>query len=190
MLDIILLHIYHAFVYFIGFNAGSIENFRLQDASIMNENQTKPKVMIVMGSKSDEEYLSNATELLDDFGISYEIRFCSAHREPTRLKTVVRDAESMGCFAIIAGAGLAAHLPGVIASLTILPVIGVPIPSGSLGGMDALLSIVQMPKGVPVAAVGIGRMDNASILAAQILATGGNESVRKKLEEYRKKWAK
>ena len=156
----------------------------------MGESQKKPLVMIILGSRSDEEYLPNATELLDSFGIRYEIRFCSAHREPSRLKTVIKEAENLGCDVIIAGAGLAAHLPGVIASQTTLPVIGVPIPSGSLGGIDALLSIVQMPKGVPVAAVGIGRMDNASILAAQIIATGGNEDVRKKVEEYRKKWAK
>jgi len=156
----------------------------------MPESQMKPVVMIILGSKSDEEYLPNATELLDDFGIHYETRFCSAHREPARLKTVIKEAESIGCFAIIAGAGLAAHLPGVIASQSILPVIGVPIPSGSLGGIDALLSIVQMPKGVPVAAVGIGRMDNAAILAAQIIAGCGNDDVKKKLEEYRKKWSK
>jgi phosphoribosylaminoimidazole carboxylase PurE protein len=152
-------------------------------------NDTKnTDVLIILGSKSDEEYLPNATQILDNFGISYETHVCSAHRQPQKLDEIIRNAEKANVKVIIAGAGLAAHLPGVIASQTLIPVIGVPIPAGTLGGMDALLSIVQMPKGIPVATVGVGRMDNAAILAAQIMASGGNENVKSKLVEYRKQW--
>lgn len=152
-------------------------------------NETKKTdVLIILGSKSDEEYLPKATRILDDFGILYETHFCSAHRQPQKLDEIIRNAEKANVKAIIAGAGLAAHLPGVIASQTLIPVIGVPIPAGTLGGMDALLSIVQMPKGIPVATVGVGRMDNAALLAAQIMASGGNENVKSKLVEYRRQW--
>ena len=145
--------------------------------------------MIILGSRSDEEYLPRATEILDKFGISYETHTCSAHRQPSKLSKLIEKAESAGCRVIIAAAGLAAHLPGVIASQTIIPVIGVPLASGSLGGFDSLLSIVQMPKGVPVATVGIGRLDNAAILTAQILAIS-DKGLQKKIEQYRADWSK
>jgi phosphoribosylaminoimidazole carboxylase PurE protein len=152
-------------------------------------NDTKnTDVLIILGSKSDEEYLPKATQILDDFEISYETHICSAHRQPQKLDEIIQNARKANVKAIIAGAGLAAHLPGVIASQTLIPVIGVPIPAGTLGGMDALLSIVQMPTGIPVATVGVGRMDNAAILAAQIMASGGNENVKSKLVEYRRQW--
>ncbi len=152
-------------------------------------NDTKNiEILIILGSESDKEYLQKATQILDDFEISHETHFCSAHRQPQKLNEIIQRAESANVGVIIAGAGLAAHLPGVVASQTLIPVIGVPIPAGTLGGMDALLSIVQMPKGIPVATVGVGRMDNAAILAAQIIASGGNENVKSKLVEYRSQW--
>ena len=154
---------------------------------MINDNQNS-KVLIILGSKSDSEYLERAEKILVDFDIPFESHFCSAHRQPDKLAQMISNAEDEKVAVIIAGAGLAAHLPGVIASLTLIPVIGVPIPAGTLGGLDALLSIVQMPKGIPVAAVGMGRMDNAALLAAQIIASGGNENLIQKLQEYRDKW--
>ena len=156
----------------------------------MTEKQSKTSVFIILGSKSDEEYLKKATAILDEFGISYESHFCSAHRQHEKLREIIKKAENDNADAIIAGAGLAAHLPGVIASLTLIPVIGVPIPAGSLDGLDALLSIVQMPNGIPVATVGIGRMDNAALLAAQIVAASGDEEIKKKLKDFRDRWKK
>ena len=132
---------------------------------------TKPWVLIIMGSDSDAEVMSQAAAALDEFNIPYEFTVASAHRSPERAKQIVNDAEANGAAAVIAGAGMAAHLPGVVASLTTLPVIGVPLASGALNGLDALYAIVQMPPGMPVATVAIGGARNAGILAAQIIAT-------------------
>jgi 5-(carboxyamino)imidazole ribonucleotide mutase len=130
----------------------------------------KRKVAILMGSKSDEAVMKPASEVLESFGIGYEIRVSSAHRMPEKTRQFAVDAQKNGFEVIIAGAGKAAHLPGVIASYTTLPVIGVPVKTEDLGGMDSLLSIVQMPPGVPVATVAINGAKNAGILAVQILA--------------------
>ena len=130
----------------------------------------KRKVAILMGSKSDEAVMKPASEVLESFGIEYEIIVSSAHRMPNRTRQFAVDAQKNGFEVIIAGAGKAAHLPGVIASYTALPVIGVPVKTEDLGGMDSLLSIVQMPPGVPVATVAINGAKNAGILAVQILA--------------------
>ena len=128
-------------------------------------------VCIVMGSDSDAEVMSQACAALDDAGVKYEMKVASAHRTPERTQQVVSDAERDGASVFIAGAGLAAHLPGVIASLTTKPVIGVPLSGSALQGFDSLLAIVQMPPGIPVATVAIGGARNAGILAAQIVAT-------------------
>jgi 5-(carboxyamino)imidazole ribonucleotide mutase len=128
-----------------------------------------PLVGIIMGSDSDLPVMQQAAEMLTEFGVPYEITIVSAHRTPQRLFEYARTAEARGLEVIIAGAGGAAHLPGMVASLTPLPVIGVPVKASSLEGLDALLSIVQMPAGVPVATVAINNAKNAGILAAQIL---------------------
>ncbi len=128
------------------------------------------KIAIVMGSKSDAEIMSAASEMLTKFGIENETFVMSAHRNPQKVVEFATNAEERGFEVIIAGAGMAAHLPGVIAGLTCLPVIGVPTRSAALSGMDSLLSIVQMPGGVPVATVAIDGAKNAGILAAQILS--------------------
>lgn len=128
------------------------------------------QVAIVMGSDSDMEVMSKAAEVLVQFGISYEMRIISAHREPELFFEWARGAEERGVRVIIAGAGMAAHLPGMCAALFPLPVIGVPMHTSSLGGRDSLYSIVQMPSGIPVATVAIGGGKNAGILAAKILA--------------------
>jgi 5-(carboxyamino)imidazole ribonucleotide mutase len=130
----------------------------------------KRKVAILMGSKSDEAVMKPASEVLKNFGIEYEVKILSAHRMPNKTRQFTADAEKNGFEVIIAGAGKAAHLPGVIASCTTLPVIGVPVRTDDLGGIDSLLSIVQMPPGVPVATVAINGAKNAGILAVQILA--------------------
>ncbi|HEY3053815.1 MAG TPA: 5-(carboxyamino)imidazole ribonucleotide mutase [Thermoanaerobaculia bacterium] len=132
---------------------------------------SKPWVLIVMGSDSDAEVMSQAAAALDEFRVPYEFTVASAHRSPDRTKTVINEAEKNGAAVFIAGAGMAAHLPGVVASLTTRPVIGVPLAGGALQGVDALYAIVQMPPGVPVASVAIGGARNAGILAAQIIAT-------------------
>jgi 5-(carboxyamino)imidazole ribonucleotide mutase len=152
---------------------------------------SKPLVSIVMGSDSDLEIMREAAKALDEFGIAYEIDVTSAHRSPDRTADFARKAAERGIRVIIAGAGGAAHLAGVIAAHTTLPVIGVPIPSTSLNGMDSLLSTVQMPAGIPVATVAIGRpgATNAGILVAQIIALG-DASVAKKLEAHREKLAR
>ncbi|SHH36119.1 5-(carboxyamino)imidazole ribonucleotide mutase [Clostridium collagenovorans DSM 3089] len=142
------------------------------------------KVAIIFGSKSDTEVMKNAAKALKELGIEYKAYVLSAHRVPERLSEVIVELENTGFECIIAGAGLAAHLPGVIASQTVLPVIGVPI-KGALEGMDSLLSIVQMPKAIPVATVGINNSYNAGMLAAQILAVKYPE-VRENLLAYRK----
>lgn len=150
-----------------------------------------PLVSIVMGSDSDLEIMNEAAKALEDFGISYEIDVTSAHRSPARTGEYARNAASRGIKVIIAGAGGAAHLAGVIAAETTLPVIGVPIPSTSLNGLDSLLSIVQMPAGIPVATVAIGKpgATNAGILAAQIIALSST-TVAKKMKALKEKLAK
>lgn len=149
------------------------------------------KVLIVMGSDSDLSVMEESRKVLDDFGIENEITVASAHRSPERVKKLVKDAEKKGVEVIIAGAGMAAHLAGVIASHTVLPVIGVPINASSLGGLDALLSTVQMPPGVPVATVTVGKAGakNAAVLAAQIIARKDN-TITKKLRAYKKRMAR
>lgn len=134
-------------------------------------------VGIVMGSDSDMETMSKAGTVLERFSIPYEIEVMSAHRKPARVTDYARSAHDRGLKVIIAGAGLAAHLPGVIAAHTILPVIGVPLYGQALSGADALYSCVQMPPGVPVATVAVGGAKNAAVLAAQIIAVG-DEGVR------------
>ncbi|HEX2120608.1 MAG TPA: 5-(carboxyamino)imidazole ribonucleotide mutase [Thermoanaerobaculia bacterium] len=140
---------------------------------------SKPWVLIVMGSDSDAPVMSEAAAALDEAGVAYEFTVASAHRSPERTKDVVTSAEANGARVFIAGAGMAAHLPGVVASLTTRPVIGVPLASGALQGLDALYAIVQMPPGIPVATVAIGGARNAGILAAQILAAGDDALAEK-----------
>jgi 5-(carboxyamino)imidazole ribonucleotide mutase len=151
---------------------------------------SKPVVSIVMGSDSDLEIMREAGKALEGFGIAYEIDVTSAHRSPERTAEYARRAAGRGVRVIIAGAGGAAHLAGVIAAHTTLPVIGVPIPSTSLNGMDSLLATVQMPAGIPVATVAIGKpgATNAGILAAQILGVADSE-IAKKLEAHKEKLA-
>lgn len=140
----------------------------------MKSKKRKLRVGIVMGSDSDWEVMSAAAKRLDAFDIGYEVTVTSAHRAPRKTAEYASTAQKRGLQVVIAGAGIAAHLAGVVAAHTTLPVIGVPLESGSLLGLDALLSTVQMPPGVPVATVAIGRngAENAAILAAQILALG------------------
>ncbi|MCZ6635700.1 MAG: 5-(carboxyamino)imidazole ribonucleotide mutase [bacterium] len=144
-----------------------------------------PVVGIMMGSTSDEPTMQKATAILDELGISYDVSVCSAHRNPDRTAEYARTAKDRGVKVIIAGAGLAAALPGVLAAHTTLPIIGVPCASGALNGVDALYAIVQMPPGVPVACVGIDNARNAAVLAAQILALSDPE-VQTRLEAYKK----
>eukprot|EP00831_Metopus_contortus_P061046 TRINITY_DN5291_c0_g1_i1.p1 TRINITY_DN5291_c0_g1~~TRINITY_DN5291_c0_g1_i1.p1 ORF type:complete len:250 (-),score=32.82 TRINITY_DN5291_c0_g1_i1:58-807(-) len=143
----------------------------------------KMEVAIFFGSKSDTEVMRGAANALKEFGISYKAFVLSAHRVPEKLEETLEQIEKEGCKVIIAGAGLAAHLPGVIASKTILPVIGVPV-KAALEGVDALYSIVQMPKSIPVATVGINNSYNAGMLAVQMLSVN-NEDLKNKLKEYR-----
>ena len=152
---------------------------------------SNPLVSIVMGSDSDLEIMREAGKALDDFGIAYEIDVTSAHRSPDRSADFAKKAADRGIRVIIAGAGGAAHLAGVIAAHTILPVIGVPIPSTSLNGMDSLLSTVQMPAGIPVATVAIGKpgATNAGILAAQMIALS-DAAIAKKMHAHKEKLAK
>ena len=131
----------------------------------------RPLVGVVMGSDSDWSVMAAASEVLTEFGIDHEVEVVSAHRTPEKMIAYGRDAESRGLKVIIAGAGGAAHLPGMLASVTTLPVVGVPVPLAKLDGLDSLLSIVQMPAGVPVATVSIGGARNAGLLAVKILAT-------------------
>lgn len=140
---------------------------------------SKPWVLIIMGSDSDAEVMSQAAAALDEAGVPYEFTVASAHRSPERAKQIITDAEANGCAVFIAGAGMAAHLPGVVASFTTRPVIGVPLASGALQGLDALYAIVQMPPGIPVASVAIGGARNAGILATQIIATADPELAAK-----------
>lgn len=143
----------------------------------------RPRVGLVMGSDSDWSVMAAASEILSEFQIDHEVEVVSAHRTPEKMIDYGRDARSRGLTVIIAGAGGAAHLPGMLASVTTLPVIGVPVPLAKLDGLDSLLSIVQMPAGVPVATVSIGGAKNAGILAARILATT-DDALAAKLAEY------
>jgi len=146
----------------------------------------KPLVGIIMGSKSDFETLAPAAEILKDFGVPYEVKVVSAHRTPDWMFKYAEDAEARGLEVIIAGAGGAAHLPGMVAAKTTLPVLGVPVPATMLNGVDSLLSIVQMPKGVPVGTLAIGKPGaaNAGLLAASIVANKRPE-LREKLKVWR-----
>jgi len=143
----------------------------------------KPVVSIIMGSTSDLKVMEKAATFFDDLEIPFEMNALSAHRTPEEVEKFAKSAKERGIKVIIAGAGMAAHLPGVIAAMTPVPVIGVPI-NASLDGMDALLAIVQMPPGIPVATVGINNSLNAAILAAQMIATG-DENMAEKLIEYK-----
>ncbi|MEO6433111.1 MAG: 5-(carboxyamino)imidazole ribonucleotide mutase [Sphingomicrobium sp.] len=147
---------------------------------------TKPRVGIIMGSKSDWETMRHASDTLSALGVEHETRVVSAHRTPQRLYDYAETARQRGLKVIIAGAGGAAHLPGMTASMTSLPVLGVPVESHSLKGMDSLLSIVQMPAGIPVATLAIGKPGaiNAALLAVSILATS-DEALTARLDEWR-----
>ena len=147
-----------------------------------------PLVGIVMGSESDANSMKPALQALEQLGIEYEVSIISAHRTPEKAREYGQNAQKRGIEVIIAGAGMAAHLPGVLASWTTIPVIGVPLPSSDLKGVDALLSIVQMPWGVPVACVGIGGAKNAAYFAAEILGLK-NDKIRKSYEKYRQELA-
>ncbi|MBV5280457.1 MAG: 5-(carboxyamino)imidazole ribonucleotide mutase [Actinobacteria bacterium] len=138
-------------------------------------------VAIIMGSDSDWPVMEEAAKVLDSFGITYTAEVLSAHRMPLEMVAFSQEAKAKGIKVIIAGAGGAAHLPGMVASLTALPVIGVPVPLKNLDGMDSLLSIVQMPAGIPVATVGVGNAKNAGLLAARILGVS-DESISVKVE--------
>ena len=141
------------------------------------------KVAIIFGSKSDTDVMKGAANALKEFGVDYKAYVLSAHRVPEKLTETIKEAENSGCEVIIAGAGLAAHLPGVIASQTVLPVIGVPI-KAAVEGLNALFSIVQMPKSIPVATVGINNSYNAGMLAVQILSLKYPE-IKEKLVQFR-----
>jgi 5-(carboxyamino)imidazole ribonucleotide mutase len=145
---------------------------------------SKKEVAIIMGSDSDLTIMKDAAQILEDFEISYDLTIVSAHRTPQRMVQYATEAGQKGIKVIIAGAGGSAHLPGMIASLTSLPVIGVPIRGNSLDGLDSLLSIVQMPPGVPVATVAINGGKNAAILACQILGIE-NKTIFEKIEKYK-----
>ncbi|MEM4824786.1 MAG: 5-(carboxyamino)imidazole ribonucleotide mutase [Desulfurococcaceae archaeon] len=147
-----------------------------------------PKVAVIMGSKSDWEYMKEAVDVLKQFGVDVEVRVVSAHRTPEFMFEFAKTAAERGIEVIIAGAGGAAHLPGMTASLTHLPVIGVPIPSKYLNGLDSLLSIVQMPYGTPVATVAIGNAKNAALLALRILGIKYSwiaEKIKKFMEDMK-----
>lgn len=150
-----------------------------------------PKVLMLMGSARDQDVMLKGAKLLEDFGVPYQMEVSSAHRNPEKTKRLTQEAEKRGVKVIVAGAGMAAHLPGVVASHTTLPVIGVPLSASSLLGMDSLLSMVQMPSGIPVASMAIGEAGakNAAIFAIQILALS-DEKLKNKLEEFRKKGSK
>ncbi|HEY0150613.1 MAG TPA: 5-(carboxyamino)imidazole ribonucleotide mutase [Longimicrobium sp.] len=151
---------------------------------------SQPRVGIIMGSRSDRETMLEAARVLDELGIAYEMEVVSAHRTPDRMFAYAEAAEGRGLEVIIAGAGGAAHLPGMTAAKTVLPVIGVPVLSSTLNGVDSLLSIVQMPRGVPVATVAIGKAGaaNAGLLAARILGTRDPE-LRDRLRAFAQRMA-
>jgi 5-(carboxyamino)imidazole ribonucleotide mutase len=147
-------------------------------------------VGILIGSKTDEQFIQPAMDILKEFKVDYEMAILSAHRKPDKVRQYAMEARSKGFEVIIAAAGSAAHLPGVVASWTTIPVIGVPLPTSDLKGIDSLYSIVQMPEGVPVACVGIGTAGakNAALLACQILGLK-YDNIRKAFEAYKRKQA-
>lgn len=149
-----------------------------------------PQVLIIMGSDSDVPIMEEAAKILDEFGVAWEMRIASAHRSPKKAATLASGAAARGVKAIIAGAGVAAHLAGVLAAETILPVIAVPMPGGALNGVDALYSMVQMPGGIPVATMAIGKpgAKNAGLFAVQIIALG-DEALTRKLHGYKERMA-
>ncbi|HWA31985.1 MAG TPA: 5-(carboxyamino)imidazole ribonucleotide mutase [Candidatus Paceibacterota bacterium] len=149
----------------------------------------KPMVGIIMGSDSDLPVMAEAAKALEGFGVAYEISVVSAHRTPDKLFAYANGAEGRGIKVIIAGAGGAAHLPGMTASMTALPVIGVPVKTKTMDGLDSLLSIAQMPPGVPVATVAVNGAKNAGILAAEILGLA-DKKLREKISDYKKKMNK
>lgn len=151
-----------------------------------NSKNKKPKVAIIMGSQTDFSVMKAAAEILAEFKIPYEVKIVSAHRTPEAMVEFAQTAKDNDFVCIIAGAGGAAHLPGMVASLTTLPVIGVPVTVGSLKGLDALLSIAQMPKGVPVATVSVDNAANAGLLAARIFGAF-QPQIASQLETFRKK---
>lgn len=144
------------------------------------------KVAIIMGSKSDYPVVQKAEKMLDSFGVEYETRIISAHRTPKQAEEFAANAEANGFGCVIAAAGKAAHLAGVLAATTPLPVIGIPMKSSTLDGLDSLLSVVQMPKGVPVATVAIDGAENAAILAVQMLAAA-DPALRQAIKDFKKK---
>jgi len=146
------------------------------------------KVAVIMGSDSDFPVLKGCIKILKEFGVGVEVMVCSAHRTPDKAAEFARNAESSGIDVIIAAAGKAAHLPGVLAAYTPLPVIGIPVKSSTMDGLDSLLSIVQMPNGIPVATVAIDGAENAALLAIQILSVGYH-GLREKMKEYKVKLA-
>lgn len=148
----------------------------------------KSLVGIIMGSDSDFSVMKDAVKILKDFDIDIEVSVISAHRTPEKAVKYAKEAENRGIRVLIAGAGKAAHLPGVLAAFTVLPVIGVPVKSSTFDGLDALFSIVQMPPGIPVATVGVDGAKNAGLLALEILAST-DDTLRKKLKDYRNKMA-
>ena len=154
----------------------------------MKDNKKSAKIGVIMGSQSDWSTMKNTVDVIGSFNIPYELNIVSAHRTPNRLYEYAKQAEAKGIKVIIAGAGGAAHLPGMIASLTTLPVLGVPILSEAMKGMDSLLSIVQMPSGVPVGTLAIGQSGatNAGLLSLQILAIN-DQVLAKKIKNYRAK---
>jgi 5-(carboxyamino)imidazole ribonucleotide mutase len=146
----------------------------------------KPRVGVIMGSDSDLEVMKAAAQVLEEFSVPYEITVVSAHRTPERMVTYAKEARERGLHVIIAGAGGAAHLPGMVAAITTLPVIGVPVQLKTLSGLDSLLSIVQMPGGVPVATVAINNAKNAGLLAVQMLGIT-DDRLATELEQYKEK---
>lgn len=153
-------------------------------SEISNREKKRPKVLVVLGSDSDYNVMKDCISLLSEFDIEFECEVCSAHRTPERSRELAKQADKKGYGCIIAAAGKAAHLPGVIAAYTTLPVIGVPIKSDALDGMDALLAIAQMPPGIPVATVAINGSTNAAVLAAQILSSK-HKVLKDKLKAYK-----
>ena len=155
------------------------------------QNNENPIVSVIMGSKSDWETMKNASDILNEFGVAHECKIVSAHRTPDLLVEFARTAETRGIEIVIAGAGGAAHLPGMVAAQTCVPVLGVPIQSKALSGMDSLLSIVQMPAGIPVGTLAIGNAGatNAALLAVAILSNT-REDLREQLRNFRQKQTK
>jgi 5-(carboxyamino)imidazole ribonucleotide mutase len=156
---------------------------RIRQVSISVDEVSNPRVGVIMGSDSDLPTMQGAIDVLVDFGVPHEVRIVSAHRTPDVMTEYARSAVGRGLAVIIAGAGGAAHLPGMTASMTPLPVIGVPVPLQHLSGLDSLLSIVQMPAGIPVATVAVGNARNAGLLAVRILAVSDTK-LREAMERY------